>query len=181
MTQGHANPYSLDAWSQHMGGDLPQSESQPLQPVMVKDGKLKVFTDTLRTRFSPGARIGFRLQGNRIPLVETPDGIAVEDGGVQELELSEAVRSVLPQEEPLWGLIVSNHDHLELQLIRVQEHAPDILGPRIIDELQCPSGAGEPVTIVRQLSEAFHMRSGLTRGSGNRRNSFAQHHSAMIH
>jgi hypothetical protein len=61
MTEGHAKPYSLEVWCQHMGRDLPQSESQPLQPVIVEDGKLKVFTDTLRTRFSPGARIGFRL------------------------------------------------------------------------------------------------------------------------
>jgi hypothetical protein len=68
-----------------------------------------------------------------------------------ELELSEAIRSMLPQEEPLLGMIVGGEDRLELMPIRVQEHAPDILGPRIIDELRHSPDATRPGALVRHI------------------------------
>jgi len=39
--------------------------------------------------------------------------------------------------------------------IRVQEHEPDVLGPRIIDELREPSNEKQPLTIVRHIVKSF--------------------------
>lgn len=134
--------YSLAFWNQLMGNDIPKSERQPLQPAIIENGKLKLFAGTLNSRFAPGTKVGFQLHGNYIALAEVLDGKPVQEasfwdeGKFIELELSEAIRNILPKEEQFVGMIVNGNEYLELLPIRVQEHEPDILGPRIIDELQ---------------------------------------------
>jgi len=147
--------YSLQFWNQFMGHNLPQAESQPLQPVIIEGGKLKIRSDTLRDRFSPGAKIGFQLHENHILLEELSDGITIEKDGTHELELPEAIQNILPKEEQLFGMITNYNGHLEFMPICVQEHEPDVLGPRIIDELQKPTDETQTYTIVRHIVESF--------------------------
>ena len=147
--------YSLKFWNQFMGRNLPQSESQPLQPVIIESGKLKIRADTLRDRFSQGTKIGFQRHGNHIFLTDLSDGITVEKDETHELELPEAIQNILPKEEQFFGMVVNYNGHLEFMPIRVQEHEPDVLGPRIIDELQEPTDETQPFTIVRHIVKSF--------------------------
>lgn len=151
MPNEKAEYYCLEFWNQIMGSDLPKAGCQPLQPVMIEDGKLKVNADALGDRFPDGAKIGFRLRGGHIILAETDDGIALDGQRRYEFELSGDIRNVLPEEKSLSGIIMNTQDHLELLPVRVQEHDPDVLGPRIIDEIQeLPDGKGT-ATIVRHI------------------------------
>ena len=155
MPHENADCFSLDLWSQLMGRDLPKSDRQAIQPVMVEDGKATLSADTLKSCFSPGAKVGFRLGGGHIALEETPDGVLVEDEGRHELELSAATRDVLPNEEPLFAMVVGQDKRLELMPIRVEEHRPDVLGPRMIDEVREAPDRARPPTLVRHLVRGF--------------------------
>jgi len=161
MTEGKANYYSVEFWNQLMGSDLPGSKSQPLQPVVMRNGKLRLFAGALSFRFSPGTKIGLRLRGNHIAFEEVDDGKPLQKASFWdedefvELELPEAIQDILPQRESLFGIAVDVNGHLELLPIRVQEHDPDILGPRIIDEIRDPSDGKQPATIVRHIVKGF--------------------------
>ena len=111
MTEEKADHYSTEFWNQSMGRDLPRSKNQPLQPVRIENGKLKLFAGVVNSRFSSGTKVGLQLSGNRIALEEATDGESVQEasfwdeGRFVEFELSEAIREVLPKEEPVFGIL----------------------------------------------------------------------------
>ncbi|MFC1718383.1 hypothetical protein ACFL6S_32305, partial [Candidatus Poribacteria bacterium] len=117
------------------------------------DGKLKVNSGTLGNRFAEGAKVGFVASGGRVVLAEDDSGVKLNDQRQYEFELPEAVWAALPKDGPVSGMIMDTEDHLELLHVRVQEHNPDVLGPRIIDEIQESPGAAR--TIVRHIAKGF--------------------------
>ena len=150
MAIGKADCLSLEFWNQLMGKDLPNTDRQPLQPVMIEEGRLKLSADTLKTHFSPGAKVGFDLHDGRVSLEETPDGVAVEDDGQQVFELSQDILDALPRGPQVFAMLVEEGEGVQLLPIRVEEHPPDVLGPRLIDEVREPEGTSIG-TIVRHL------------------------------
>lgn len=159
MTEKKESCYSLRLWDQLMGRELPRSESQPLQPVMIENGKLKLFAGALNSRFSPGTKIGIQLRGDHIALEEVSDGNPLQEasfwneGRVAEFKLPEAIREMLPEEDPVFAILLDNGERLELLPVRVREHDPDVLGPRIIDEIEESTGGTR--AIVRHIIKGF--------------------------
>ena len=150
MATGKADCLSLEFWSKLMGRDLPNADRQPLQPVMIEAGKLKLDADTLKTRFTPGTKVEFGLHDGRVALEETSDGIAVEEEGQQVFGLSQDILEALPRESQAFAMLVEEDERVQLLPIRVEEHPPDVLGPRMIDEVRTDDGA-----IVRHLVRGF--------------------------
>ena len=140
MNDVRGRALSLQHWAGLMGRDLPEAERQALQPVRVEDGRLKLFSGMLNLHFSEGTRIGARLSEGRILLAAAEDGPELgkagwwDDGTCVDLQLPEEARDALPGGEPVLCLLVKSSTQLELMPIRIEEHDPDILGPRIIDE-----------------------------------------------
>ena len=147
------NPLSLGHWADLMGRDLPEAQCQILQPVRIEGGKAKLFAGMVNAGLEPGTKVGFCLREGRVVLAEAADGVELEktgwwdDGKQLELELTEDVRAALPAGETVAGLLVQHGDELELMPVRVQEHEPDILGPRIIDEVRAADEEGPPVVV----------------------------------
>ncbi|MFQ6130407.1 MAG: hypothetical protein ACE5R4_00060 [Armatimonadota bacterium] len=155
MTDASASHFSAGFWRRLMGTSLPRSQLQPLQPVAIEDGKFKVFADTLKPRFSDGAKVGLERRGNRVVLAETAEGVTINNREHYELCLPRSVGQLLPNGDPIYGMVVQSGDQLLLLPIRVEEHAPDVLGPRIIDELRPGSGRAGPGAIVRHIVKGF--------------------------
>ena len=150
MATGKADCLSLEFWTQFMGRDLPNAGCQPLQPVMIEEGQVKLDADTLKAHFAPGTKVGLGLHEGRVALQEAPDGIAVEDEGQQTFELSPAVLAVLSCESQAFAMLVEEDERVQFLPISVEEHPPDVLGPRMIDEVRTDAAA-----IVRHLVRGF--------------------------
>ena len=162
MTAGETDsPLSLGTWVALMGTDLSEAACQALQPVRVEDGKLTLLSGMVNKQIAAGTRIGVCLREGRIVLSEVPEGPEVQetgwwdDGKHLEIELPEAVRAVLPEGEQVPCLLVERGNDLELMPVRVEEHAPDVLGPRIIDEVR-EADEGQPPGIVRHSARQRH-------------------------
>ncbi|MHC4201441.1 MAG: hypothetical protein ACYSU0_15735, partial [Planctomycetota bacterium] len=151
--------FTSEFWRGHMGKDLPNAQSQPHQPAIVEDGKIKLFAWTLRSRFKPGTKVAFAADGDRIVVRETEDGVPVAEDGDQELELGEGAMKALGQTGKIPAMVVRLEkglkDGLELMPIEAEEHAPDILGPRIIDEVRPAAGERRCRSIVRHIVKGF--------------------------
>jgi len=156
MTERTNEPLSLETWADLMGRDLPEAECQVLQPVRIEGGKLKLFSGMVNRRIAAGTKIGGCLRENRLVVSEAADGPEVQeagwwdDGKSLEIELPEAVRAALPEGEQVACLLVERGNDLELRPVRVEEHEPDVLGPRIIDEVR-EADEGRPPEIVRHV------------------------------
>ena len=159
-TEGADSPLTVGTWAALMGRDLPEAKCQVLQPVRVEGGRLTLFSGMANKRIAAGTRIGVCLRDGHIVLVEVPEGPEVQeagwwdDGKHLEVELPEAVRAVLPEGEQIPCLLVERGNDLELMLVRVEEHEPDVLGPRIIDEVR-EADEGRPPGIVRHVVKGF--------------------------
>jgi len=121
-----------------MGLDLRKSDLQPLQMVRIKKGALKI---SVRTRdalgFSVGNCIGVELRkGQCVPRKQVQGGVAFEPGKPLTLTVSgEIVKTVSPLGAAS-ALLISGKGEARILPVRVQEHPPDLLGPRFIDELR---------------------------------------------
>lgn len=152
---------SPEFWNRLMGRDLAAAKAQPLQPVRIENGKLTLFAGPISDRFQEGTKIGLCLHGSRIHLEETPDGRPMpkshfwDEGTFLDLKLSGAARNILPQGEPVLAMLVDCAEHVELVPIRVQEHDADVLGPRVIDQLEDPPDETSPPTLVRHLVRGY--------------------------
>ena len=139
----HVNPdaFSPEFWVSLMGAELPQAEATACQPVRVEEGSAKLFAGALNGPIAPGTKVGFQRRGDRIAVAETPDGVELpkagwwDEGTCIDLPLPEDCRSLLPDGKPVPCLLVQRAGAVELMPLRVQEHAPDVLGPRLIDEV----------------------------------------------
>ena len=147
-------------WLDLMGRDLPEAGCQVLQPVRVEGRKLKLFSGMVNTCLAAGAKVGIELRHGLLVLTESahgpelPEAAWWDDGNQLELELPETLRARLPDDDPVPCLLVQRQDQLELRPVRVQEHAADLLGPRIVDELE-PAANGGPATAVRHVVRGF--------------------------
>ena len=151
MSETKTNPLATELWRGLMGKALPREDAQPLQPVVIKGGKVAV---QIHSAWPAGTAIGFQLRGDRIELDEVPGGVPIPKGGLTVITLPDDVRAALPDKERLFGMIMGGEDGRHLIPIRVEEHEADLLGPRVIDELQPPS-RGQPAAIVRHLVQGF--------------------------
>ena len=160
VSEGSAEPLSLEHWADLMGKDLPEAGWQVLQPVRVEGGKAKLFSGMVNTRLEPGTKIGFCLREGRVVLAGTADGPELgkagwwDDGNQLELELPADVCAELPEGQQVACVLVQRGDELELRPVHVEEHESDVLGPRIIDELR-EADEGEPPAIVRHIVKGF--------------------------
>ena len=136
--------FSTSFWLPLMAGDLEEARAPACQPVRVADGKAKLFAGALNGPFEPGAIVGFERRGSRILVAETPHGVELPEAGWWDegkhidLALPDDARSLLPDGEPVLGLLMKVDDTVQLMPIRVEEHPTDVLGPRILDAKTAP-------------------------------------------
>ena len=79
MATGKADCLSLEFWTQFMGRDLPNAGCQPLQPVMIEEGQVKLDADTLKAHFAPGTKVGLGLHEGRVQ-IRREDAAVLLDG-----------------------------------------------------------------------------------------------------
>jgi len=161
MADRNVDGRSLEFWAPLMGRELPQAKQQPRQPVLIENGKFKLSDWAPNACFEEGVEVGFVRRGNRVLLAEVPGGHPVrrehvheEDHGV-EYSLPDDARELLGDVEPIRAMLLHWGDELELASIRVEEHGPDVLGPRIIDEVQASPDASAPPAVVRHVVLGF--------------------------
>jgi len=151
---------SLEHWVNLMGRDLPMTHDEILQPVRVENGKLELFAGMVNTRFAAGTTIGVALCDGHITVVEDPGGSRVpatgwwDDGTCIDLELPVDVQNALPGNGRQLCLLVRHNGSLELMPVRIEEHDPDVLGPRIIDEL-ARGHESQAAGVVRHVVRGF--------------------------
>jgi len=158
VSAAKGDSYTPDRWLPLMGRDLAKAQRQPVHPVMIKDGKAGLFSHGVMGRLPVGTKIGLRMHGSRLLVVETGGGTPVQeprfwDGRdpILELDLPEGAATALGIEDPFLGTLFDGEDGLEILPIRVEEHGPDVLGPRVIDELRTPLDEAQPAEIVRHV------------------------------
>jgi hypothetical protein len=113
-------------------------------------------------RFPAGTTVGFRLRGQHVVLEQAPEGEVTRQATFWddrdpplELRLSHEVLQALGVRDSWFGMLFDTGERLELLPIRVEEHGPDVLGPRLIDELEVPKNEGCPTTIVRHVVKGY--------------------------
>ncbi len=125
-------------WARLMGRELEKAHIQPLEAIRIRNGAFKVTGQTIR---SLGLSIGDRVQ------VEQDDGHfllrrdaqgegIVEKGIVINLTGSEEFANAVPPPDAAAILLVGTEGEGSILPVVVEEHPPDVLGPRFIDELR---------------------------------------------
>jgi len=160
MEETAGSPLTQEHWHSLMGQDLAEADWQVLQPVRVEDGSIRLFSGLVNTRIPAGQQVGVSLRDGRIFVSALASGPEVEetgwwdDGKELKVELPQDVREALPGAEPVLCALVERGDELELMAVLVEEHEPDVLGPRIIDEV---GGADDeaPPRITRHVVRGF--------------------------
>ena len=140
-SKGSQARYIIDAehWSCMMGKDLERSDLQPLQPVgITRKGALKVSVQTRDALgFSVGDRVEIVLQkGHCVLRKQEQRGVAFKPGRPLSLTLSEEVAEKLCPPGAAGAVIVDEKGEARIFPLRLQEHPPDPLGPRFVDELR---------------------------------------------
>ena len=154
MAESEHDVLSMEFWLPLMAGDLPEADTQACQPVRVEGGTAKLFAGALNGPLKPSSTVGLVRQGDRILVTEAEGGVELpeagwwDDGKTIEIEMPSDAQSLLPDTDPALGLLMKVGEELELLPIRVEEHAPDMLGPRLIDEVR----EGE---VVRHVVKGF--------------------------
>lgn len=129
-----ARQFDIGFWNAFMGRDLPKADAQPARPVMIEQGRAKLNGRWIKARLGDDAAVRLRVDGGRIALCDDPEGARADDG-MCELPLPPEAAALLPTRDPVHGMIVQDGEALLLMPIHIEEHGPDVLGPRIIDEL----------------------------------------------
>lgn len=124
----------MNSWAQLMGHDLEQAVLQPLQPVRLgRDCTIRLHNPALRA-------LGF--SGEDCLLAEMRDGVcalcrATSGGHALEkgkLPVSQAVAKALSPPDASGAVLVGRKGEAAIVPLYIQEHAPDVLGPRFVDE-----------------------------------------------
>jgi hypothetical protein len=143
-----------------MGRELRRAKAQPLQPALAKDGEVKLYAGAISHRFRDGAPLGVVRRCGRAVIVRVDGGVPVkrtawqDDGATVVLPLPTDVRSLWPDEDPVDLLVVDTGEDTELVRLKIREHGPEVLGPRIIDEF-IPASADAPASVVRHIVKGF--------------------------
>ena len=155
MSESQRDVLSLAHWNDLMGKDLEWPIWQPIQPVMVEDGEVKLenLAETFHRNFSEGDTIGFRRVEQRVRLLKVEEGVTIDnsDHGLKEFPLPPDALAILPQETNFRAMLVGSGGDVGLMPMRVEEHSSDILGPRVIDEVVPPTGPDATETLVRHV------------------------------
>jgi len=153
--------FSPEFWLELMERDPPNADRQPLQLVKIEGGKIKLggWRAHPGRYLPPGATLGFRVRDGHIRLEPVPDGIElnVEDRTLHEFELPPEALDLLPDGDSGRGMLVGDGGGAELMLVRVEEHPPDLMGPRFIDELQDSADGTHIGTIVRHFVRGLEL------------------------
>jgi hypothetical protein len=125
---------------------------------MIRDGSASLFSHGLKDAFPPGTRVGLRERDGRLFVVETDGGTPVQEPRFWDdrdpllaVDLPERAATTGAGNGTLFRMLLDGADGMEILPIRVEEHGPDLLGPRVIDELRRPSGARQRPEIVRHV------------------------------
>jgi len=126
-------------WSCLMGRDLERTNLQPLQPVRInKNGAIKI---SVKTRdalgCSAGDRVGVELQNGQCWLrKQVQGGVPFKAGKPVSLTVSEEMVNALSPSGVVESVLIGQEREGRILPVMVREHAPDVLGPRYIDELR---------------------------------------------
>jgi hypothetical protein len=125
---------AVNRWAQWMGRDLEQAVLQPLQPVRVgRDRAIRLHNPALRALgFSGEDRLIVERRDGACALCRaTSGGRALEKG---KLPVAETVAQALSPPGASGALLVGREGEAAIAPLYVQEHAPNVLGPRFVDE-----------------------------------------------
>jgi hypothetical protein len=155
MTGPGDDPLSVEFWAALMGCDLEGAPAGPLQPVRIRDGKITVHGGHVRWRFEPGTRVGPVAEGGRIAFAPTEGGVEVEDdwGKPYTFDLAEDALALLPDGGKPAAMVVGRGKQMELVALRIEEHEPDPLGPRLVDEMRTSEGRAH--LLVRHVVKGY--------------------------
>jgi len=126
-------------WSRLMGRDLEKSDLQPLQPAPInRNGVIEISVKTKDALgFSVGDRVGMKIQDGLCMLrADTQGGIAFKPGKPVKLPVSEEIAKALSSSGTAGSILIGGKEKAVILPVIVQEHPPDVLGPRFIDELR---------------------------------------------
>jgi hypothetical protein len=125
----------LDAgyWASIMGRELVKSSLQPLQPArMSRNNTIQIMCLT-ELGFSSADRFAVEVQDSRCTLRRVEHGgFPIKKG---KLAVSEEVKAILSQPDADGAILVGRQGEAAILPVFLQEHPPDPLGPRFIDEL----------------------------------------------
>ena len=122
-----------------MGRDAPMSDCQPIQPVKVsRNGVVKIAPGSLGDLgFAKGDRLCLAVRGGRCVVEKAGRGGAVRQAGKPvRLPASEQVAAAMHPPGAAGAVLVGGDGQARVLPVRVVEHAPDVLGPRLLDELR---------------------------------------------
>lgn len=149
---------SPEYWRRCMGRDLPRAAHEPLQPVFFRGRAVKVGREHVRYRFEESSRPAVRVVDGCFLIVDSDDGGAAPLGkgwgGTVTFELPDNARALLPEGDAVPGMLVNRDGVMELRPIRIVEHAPDILRPRLFDEL-VPASGGQAASLTRHVITGY--------------------------
>lgn len=135
-------PIDTKRWARLMGRDLGLSKLQPLQPVRIrKDGTLKITRRSLQAlEISSGDRLRVQLRDARCLLTKARrGGVRAGEGRLpvpHRVCCALFVDGVEGGRRPMPAVLVGGDGEARIVPIHVQEHAPDLLGPRFVDEFR---------------------------------------------
>ena len=119
-------------WARLMGRDLERTNLQPLQPVRFNRNRtFEMSGQTLDSLgFSKSERLRVQLQNGQCLLwKQAQGGIALEKG---KLTVSERMVNAFSS---TGAILIGREGEGRILPVTVQEHPPDVLGPRFIDQL----------------------------------------------
>lgn len=130
-----AKQFQPEFWLDLMGRELPGLDMQPVHPVVVEGGTVQLDGGFVKHHFGEGAAVGLRAEDRQVVIAVDPGGARAERGPYG-VPLSDEVRALLPAGDSVPGMVVKRGERLTIVPISVEEHGPDVLGPRIIDEVR---------------------------------------------
>jgi hypothetical protein len=149
-----------------MGQELPESQAQPLQSVRItRKGTIALAAASVRALgFSAGDGLTLDLHNGRCRLRACKrGGVTFEGGRSVTLTLTAKVAGHLSSSGAAGLALVRRGGEGTVLPVLVREHAPDLLGPRIVDEVRDadivrhaipgPSREGWTAKALRQLEE----------------------------
>jgi hypothetical protein len=126
---------NAESWAVLMGRDMERADLQPLQSVQLYgDRAIKLSNQTLKALgFSKQDRLRVKVKNGRCLLCKaTSRGSALQGGRVR---VSARAAEAMSRNGGTCVIVGSREGQAEIMPVRVEEHGPDVLGPRFVDEL----------------------------------------------
>ena len=126
----------LEGWAPLMGSELPKAECQPIQPVAVEQGAIRIAWDTVQ-KLGMAHRDALAVEVlDGLPVVcLAPDrGAGVTEGESTRVPVPEAVLTQWAATGSATAMLVMCDGRAQICPLTVRMHSPDVLGPRFVDE-----------------------------------------------